>query len=276
MDCLQQGLIQSKLIPWSPYNKLQREARLRGLLRRRYSSIQKRTNNNLEFVDSNPLIAKLANITQFTGGYNLGYKNRRIITSLELEGFWSPTDWVADQSQSNYTSIRPYANAAYFYFRSTYSLIIRLPKDVSIYNAFRGQYSNRNLLPSEEYGVGGYNTVRGYKEREINGDNAFLWNFELRSPQIRILDHLLRRKESRKSIPDALQLLLFFDLGWVGLHKTENYEPRNQHALSFGPGVRYSVTPYLNFRADYGQQLRNIPNHSGPHHRLHFSLIAGY
>lgn len=236
----------------------------------------KRTNNNLEFVESNPIVAKLANITQFTAGYNLGYENPAVTTSLEVEGFWSPTDWIADQSAENYGLIRYMARAHYLYFRPTFSLIWRFWRDFSIYNALRGQYANRNLLPSEEYGVGGYNTVRGYKERAINGDNAFIWNFELRTPRVRVIDNILHRKGPGKTFPDEIQFLVFFDLGWAGLHKPAEFEPRSQHAIGFGPGVRYNIIPYLTFRADYGVQLYNIPDHSGPHHRLHFTLIAGY
>lgn len=234
----------------------------------------KRTNNNLEFVESIPIIAKLANTTQFMAGYNLGYEIKPLTTSFEIEGFWSPTDWVADQSAENYGSLRPYARAYYLYFRSTFSLSWRFWKDFSVFNALRGQFANRNLLPSEEYGVGGYNTVRGYKERAINGDNAFIWNFELRTPPVRLVDGLTRNRF--KSFPDEFQFLVFFDLGWAGVHKTSEFEPRSQHAISFGPGIRYNITPYINFRADYGRQLHSISHHGGPHHRLHFSLVAGY
>lgn len=41
---------------------------------------------------------------------------------------------------------------------------------------FRGQLASTNLLPSEQMGLGGYNSVRGYLERQVNVDNGLIVN----------------------------------------------------------------------------------------------------
>ena len=102
--------------------------------------------------------------------------------SFEIEGFCSPGKWIPDQTNDDYQTIRPFAKVRYGYFRSTYSLIWRFYKAWAIHNNLRGQISSTNLLPSEQYGLGGYNTVRGYPEREYNSDDAFIYNIEMRTP----------------------------------------------------------------------------------------------
>jgi len=231
----------------------------------------KRTNNNLE-LGGIPIVGKHVNLTQLMAGYNLGYENTPITTSFEVEGFYSPGRWISDQTNAAYQTIRAFAKSKYVYLRSSYTLVWRFFKKWAFYNYLRGQVATENLLPSEEFGVGGYNTVRGYPERVLNGDNAFIYNFEIRTPSVGIIDSI-RSKSAKWN--DQFQLLAFFDFGWVNKHKKTAFEKKSYHALSVGPGVRYNIVPYLTTRLDYGYQLKRL-DLIGSRHRLHFSVVLGY
>ncbi|NGX51302.1 MAG: Heme/hemopexin transporter protein HuxB [Chlamydiae bacterium] len=231
----------------------------------------KRTNNNLD-IGGQPIISKNnVNLTQFQLGYNLGYETKILSISFEIEGFWSPGEWVADQSNSDYRSLRPFARNHYIYARSAATLIWRYYKEWSMHQILRGQVANINLLPSEEYGVGGYNTVRGYKERVVNGDNVVIWNFEMRTPPLQLIKYLIKRC----TLADELQFLLFYDYGLAVVKSTAPGQKKIEYLMSIGPGVRYNIGPYLTFRTDWGFQLHDL-NLGGPNQRLHFSLIVGY
>jgi len=231
----------------------------------------KRTNNNLD-IGGQPIISKdNVNLTQFQISYNLGYESKAVSISFEVEGFWSPGKWIADQTKKDYQSLRPFANNRYMYARSAATIIWRYHKQWAMHNTLRGQIASINLLPSEEYGVGGYNTVRGYKERLINGDNVFIWNFEMRSPPTNVIKCLLKNSK----VKDELQLLLFFDYGLAGVKQPISGQNKTEYLMSAGPGIRYSIVPYLTFRSDWGFQLHHL-NLSGPNQRLHFALILGY
>lgn len=56
----------------------------------------------------------------------------------------------------------------YIYSRIAISDFFTLPKNFGLFGEFRGQISNQNLVPSEQFGLGGYDTVRGYAERVVN------------------------------------------------------------------------------------------------------------
>jgi len=252
-------------IPLKPHNKFLHEVM--------FGFDFKRTNNSLDF-GGIPVTGEPCNITQFMLGYNLGYTMQGLKTSFEIEGFFSPGKWVGDQSNKRYQSLRPGARAVYAYFRTSFSLIFDLWQDMSMQHFLRGQYATQNLLPSEEYGLGGYDTVRGYKEREVNMDNIFLYNIEFYSPSMSFHQF----STGTNNPLDKLQFLVFFDVGWGKIHDEVVGENKEETLMSIGPGVRYTIGPYLIVKADYGFQLKDLGKASlgGPSHRLHFSALIGF
>ena len=235
----------------------------------------KRTNNNLA-LGGRPVISDTnVNLTQFMLAYNLGYEVEPLTLSFEIEGFYSPGQWVADQSNADYHSLRSFSKNDYVYTRSAFVLIWDFYQKWTFHTTVRWQLASINLLPSEEYGVGGYNTVRGYKERVVNGDNVFILNFEVHTPPVSIFNPLA----GYKKFHDEFVFLIFFDYGFQEVKRPVTDQHKTNDLVSIGPGVRYQVAPYLTFRADWGFQLHRLTDPSvsgGPHQRLSFSLVAGY
>ena len=48
----------------------------------------------------------------------------------------------------------------------------------------KGQYSGKSLIPGEQFGLGGANTVRGFADRVVSGDYGHQWNLETLGPEI--------------------------------------------------------------------------------------------
>ncbi|HSX27070.1 MAG TPA: ShlB/FhaC/HecB family hemolysin secretion/activation protein [Chlamydiales bacterium] len=226
----------------------------------------KRTNNNLAFSEI-PVFSKIINLTQFMVSYNFGYESRDHAATLEVEGFASPFEWLPDQSNADYQTLRPFAKNKYAYGRGSFTWVHHFTRRL-YYNIFlRGQAASANLLPSEEYGLGGYDTVRGYKERIVNGDDAFVANVEFLNSPV----PLLKRTPSI----DSLQFLVFGDYGAAFVHQATAGQKSVQHLYSVGTGLRYKIGTNISVRADWGYQLHHIPD-SGPNQRLHFQAIASY
>jgi hypothetical protein len=59
-----------------------------------------------------------------------------------------------------------------------------LPTGAQLYGRIQGQAASGPLVSSEQFSVGGFDTVRGYLEAETLGDNAAAGTFEIRSPNI--------------------------------------------------------------------------------------------
>lgn len=229
----------------------------------------KRTNNTVEF-GGYPTFGGNANLTQFVTIYNGGIQTRYTKTFIEAELYYSPFEWVGDQSHEDYSSLRPGADPVYVYGRVSLVNTYYMPRDFSFNFVFRSQLASAALLPSEQFGIGGYNTVRGYDERAVNVDNGYILSAEVRTPVLGILKYIRNH-----NFKDGLQLLAFVDYGYGRDHRDVPTYPKNQYLISVGPGLRYNWDPYLAIRLDLGVKLHRHDFDGGPT-RLHFSVIASY
>lgn len=130
----------------------------------------------------------------------------------------------------------------------------------------KGQISSQNLLPSEQFGLGGYDTVRGYDQREVNKDGAILASAEARSPALPVV----------KPWNDAVQFLIFLDYGWGSDHNAIPGQRKTDYLLGTGPGIRYTIEPYLTARLDWGIKLHKKANFGGGNTMIHFNITASY
>jgi len=233
----------------------------------------KRTNTNLLNFDV-LFFGKTVNITQLMVGINAGLETARTQNSGTIEVFYSPGQWLPDQQNSHYNDLRAGAKNAYVYGRASVASIFRLPSNFTFEPSIRWQLSSANLLASEQFGVGGYNTVRGYEEREINGDNALVVNVELRTAPVSLLRWWDR---CARMFKDEFRLLVFFDYGYAKNHHLYFGERKFQYLMGAGPGLRYVVQRYLTVRCDYGFKLRQLDFGPNPNRgMLHFGVVLSY
>ncbi|MBV9463331.1 MAG: ShlB/FhaC/HecB family hemolysin secretion/activation protein, partial [Verrucomicrobiae bacterium] len=131
----------------------------------------KRTDNNLEF-GGTPVLNATADIAQWMIGYGGTLKDLYGATSWGASGYYSPGDWMPHQHTSDYQMLRAFAEDEYKYARFNLERLSFLPADFTLFSRFEYQISDGNLLPSEQLGLGGYRTVRGYDELEALGDEG--------------------------------------------------------------------------------------------------------
>jgi hemolysin activation/secretion protein len=212
----------------------------------------KRANNNLLSGGTTVLQNSDTDIAQFVLAYSGALPDRLGKTSFGLDLSYSPGELLGNNDNTNFANLRTDAKAEYFYARLNATRITRLPFDFSwVLNAW-GQLANERLLPSEELALGGYNTVRGYDERVVTGDNGWIINSELRTPAI-FLGNILGVPGGR----DELQFLGFVDAGSVSLDHHVAADGDNTHHVlcSVGAGLRFTISRNLSLRLDYGIPL---------------------
>ncbi|NGX56763.1 MAG: hypothetical protein K1060chlam5_01009 [Candidatus Anoxychlamydiales bacterium] len=232
----------------------------------------KRTNTNYLFTEFDNLFRnRTTNLTQFLLSYNFNYDKAAISTNTKLDIYFSPFEWLPDQSNANFNSLRTDAKNQYLYARLYFSNLIKFPNKMLFSFTFRGQLSNENLLPSEMLGVGGYDSVRGYYERDLNGDGGIIINIEFRSPSYSLLKNL-----KYKNAKDGLQFIAFFDYGLSEIHKTLLQEHKTEYIFGFGPGLRYVLDPYFSTRLDWGFKGKHNPSFGGGSSLVHFSVNLNY
>lgn len=216
----------------------------------------KRMNSNLEFTISE--IADehhFVNVTQVLAGYTWGIDYSALQMEGSLEGTISPGKWLGDQKDRDYAALRPHAHASYSYARLRQSALFHLPGEFRLLASLRMQGTYRSLLPSEQMGIGGHDTVRGYEERDFTADNGLIANLELKSPRFKLI-------MAKPKWDDALCVTLFFDYGAGRNCDTSPGVVQSRYLMSVGPGLRYTIGDHFSLRVDAGVRLHDRRSNS--------------
>jgi hemolysin activation/secretion protein len=232
---------------------------------------------DLKVSDNNLLFggAQVVNTDTAVNQFELGYRGLLSDglgqTSFGLETYLSPALLTPNNTDSAFEQLRSGASANYIYVRHTVERDTRLPKDFSWILRITGQFSSNRLIPSEELGVGGYDTVRGYDERTASGDEGWIISNELRTPPISLLRFAPQSWQTQLKLgsgatdassdrlatyPDQMQFLTFLDYGTAHILNPEVGEDQNIDLASAGVGLRYVISRYLSVRLDYGWKLK--------------------
>jgi hemolysin activation/secretion protein len=148
---------------------------------------------------------------------------------------------------SNPLISRAGANGHFSRFNLDMARVQRLDEGLYVVVRGSGQYATTPLYVGEQFALGGPDTVRGYNQAELLGDNAYLVGAELRwSP---FLDD-----------PDVFQVVTFIDHGGVGLRQLQPGDfPAGNHLTGCGFGIRWALAPKTNLRFDVGFPLTARP-----------------
>jgi len=227
-------------------------------------------NNTVEFVEMFPIFASLVNITEGVASYEIAWNQSSFDTQAAVQLFISPGELIANETNQNYENLRPGAKNFWVYATGTFKQLYRLPQGCLLSLSFEGQWSSASLLPIEQIGIGGYNTVRGYEERELNMDTGLILNLEVRTSPVAFL--------ARKNVKnkDALQFLGFVDYGWGTDRTPVPGVKKTDYLAGIGPGIRYTLDPYITGRLDWGIKLHHAERFEGGWSMLHFSVTASY
>jgi hemolysin activation/secretion protein len=124
------------------------------------------------------------------------------------------------------------------------------------------QIASRSLLPLEQFGIGGLDGVRGYRQDFLLADNGALASAEVQIP-------VLRLSQSR----GVLQVIPFVDFGMVWNNSRTNPDPNT--LASVGLGLRWSQGDRLTARLDWGIPLVSVDSQARTwqENGLYFSVV---
>jgi hemolysin activation/secretion protein len=166
-----------------------------------------------------------------------------------------------------FAAARAGADANYRLLRAGASMSRQLPGDWQFRLAADGQYSGDALVPGEQFGLGGMDSVRGFNERVISNDRGWRASVELYTPD---LGSLTRLDNAR------LRLLAFVDGGHLNRNDPLPGEVASEGIASTGVGVRFGIGKSVSFRLDYGYVLEGYGTVTSSHDKLHGSIAYVY
>jgi hemolysin activation/secretion protein len=136
-----------------------------------------------------------------------------------------------------------------------YERIQPLPKDIFLITNLFGQYCPNKLPLAQQFYIGGFDTVRGFKAAVALGDSGYFVNLELRFPPFGIADKKV--PEMKKTWKEFIQFIGFIDHGDVFLKNGPRSEGLKSHTSLTGAGAGVRIYgPYrFNFSLDVGFPL---------------------
>jgi hemolysin activation/secretion protein len=138
------------------------------------------------------------------------------------------------------------SGGSFVYFRGDLSHTHDLPAGLQVFGKVQGQIADQPLLSSEQFSAGGLDTVRGYLEGEVPGDNAFTTSLEFRSPSV---ISWLGQKSGE------WRFYLFGDAGWLTINSPLPQQASRFSLESFGAGSRIQVLDHLSGSIDAAEPL---------------------
>jgi hemolysin activation/secretion protein len=130
-----------------------------------------------------------------------------------------------------------------------------------------GQLADRPLLALEQIGLGGQDTVRGYRQDLLLADNGILASAEVRLPVFTSADS-----------PRIFQIVPFLDFGYAwNQPNNPGSNPNPSLITSGGLGLRYQEGGF-NAKLDYGIPFTTIEGNkrTGQEQGFHFSASYNY
>ena len=219
------------------------------------------------------MFAVATDILQWSLGYGARLKDPFGETTLRATGVHSSGGLTGRNDTASFRVSRAGATSRYVYGKVELNRTTRLPAGFMLVNLLTLQQADSNLLPSEQLGFGGYDTVRGYDTRVYNSDSGYLVTAELRAPALPGISAL----PAFEGVADRWQLLGFVDYGAGRNHQRLPGEAAETKLLGAGPGLRYTVYQYVSFRADYGWQILDQAEAARRYaSRSHIGLVVRY
>ncbi|BAZ13517.1 surface antigen D15 domain-containing protein [Calothrix sp. NIES-4071] len=125
------------------------------------------------------------------------------------------------------------------------------------------QVADRPLVALEQFGLGGQQSVRGYRQDALLTDNGFFASAEVRLP-------IWRQRQSQS----VLQVVPFIDVG-TSWNKGGTPNPETSTLVSTGLGLRLQLGSRLNAQIDWGIPLVSLDSRKNTwqENGIYFSVI---
>lgn len=218
-----------------------------------------------------PAANTLYDVDQFVLTYSGAETDPCGQTTISDQLYISPGNWGGNNNDAAFGVAHTGATSDYVYNTLVLERLTKLPEDFTLILRGTLQTSNANLAPSEQLGFGGYDTVRGYDEREVNSDDGYIFTTELRTPSIGLGELC-----GWHGFNDQLQFLGFWDYGAASNHAPLPGEPNEVPLSSVGFGLRYTINTYVSVRYDYGFQLLRTGLDKDQGSRSDLGIVVSY
>ncbi|WP_414579173.1 ShlB/FhaC/HecB family hemolysin secretion/activation protein [Anabaena sp. CCY 9402-a] len=142
----------------------------------------------------------------------------------------------------------PIPDGRFFSWIAQFQRVQRLNSDNLLIAQAEVQLTPNALLPSQQFVVGGGQSVRGYRQNVRAADNGVRFTLE---------DRITTQRDAAGN--PTLQIAPFFDLAYVwNVENNPNSLQRQKFLASLGMGILYQPIPNFDIRLDYALPLVDL------------------
>ena len=200
----------------------------------------------------------LGNPTPFSAGAEADGSTRTTVLRLSQD-YLRRDQWGAWVGSSNFNfglgvfdateNDAPTPDGRFFSWLGQFQRVQRLSQRHLLIAQLDLQFSPNTLLPSDQFAIGGGQSLRGYRQNVLLADNGFCFSVENRITLMR----------DTAGLP-SVQIAPFLDLGAaVNTKNNPNSLSQNQNVLAgIGVGFLWDPRPDFSIRLDYGYPLVDI------------------
>jgi len=144
----------------------------------------------------------------------------------------------------------------FFSWRGQAQYVRRLPINSLLVVRTDAQFAPRTLVPLEQFGLGGFRSVRGYRQDTLLTDNGILTSAEWRVPVLQLGDSSAPPGRGG-AVQGLVQLVPFIDFG-IAWNSGTTPDPESNKLLGAGLGLQMSWGDLLDARIEWGVPLIDV------------------
>jgi hemolysin activation/secretion protein len=184
-------------------------------------------------------------------------------------------------SYEEFDAKRYQAAANFVHLNADLSHTQELPEGFQVFGRVKGQYSDGAMVSSEQFSLGGLDTVRGYLESETIGDIGVAGTVEFRSPDIGGWLQGNLKDETGEGKPrfttfNEWRLFGFVDAGTVSIFDPLPGQQRQFDMWSYGVGTRFKVFDHLSGMVTFASPLITQAYSRANAQRVLFSIAGEF
>lgn len=202
----------------------------------------------------------------FSAAYNSSLPDSTGMTRFSGSVNFAIRGLVSDPREFEIKRFQGRAN--YLYATLGVERMQKLPAGLGLFAKLDGQISDQPLISNEQYAAGGMESVRGYKESEVLGDNAIHGTLEFSGPDLFSACNLWKRA--------VLQPYVFFDFAELRIKDALPEQQAGYSIKGTGAGVRGTFFNRFDYQADWAFALDDTEQVEKGDYEIHFMVKARF
>lgn len=163
------------------------------------------------------------------------------------------------------------ARGNYIAFKTGVEHAAALPWEFGLNLKIDAQITDQPLISNEQVSAGGMESVRGYRESEVSGDNTVCSSLEIAFPELFTwLGKRAGDKDGNQVPRYKFRPYVFYDMAYLRLNDSLPGEDQPGMIQGTGIGCRGYVTRYFNYGLDWGMALNRTDGTDAGDGRVYF------